>query len=363
MNRKIKDDSKTYQNLRLLYLLKILWEETDENHGLTQDELMKKLNSNDSHVCRQTLVKNMAELNDFFERSDQCMRIQQKSLNEEEKIQWKDLDGDNTRKIYALVDRDADLFGIHDLKLIEGAVHASHDISRDKSMEIVQKLKKLTSDSNQNILTEKDPDEHRIKGDNQAISYHMESIIEGIQKNRKLRFLYKSQNNKETYEYTVSPRFLYYCNESWYLYCAMSIEKNSDKPYTFRLDRIKGSVIVENERRDPCPKWAKDGEPLTVPGEFKLTPVTLKCIDTKSNLDKIHELFGKNVSITPLTAQNENKSFFQVDMKMYLNKDFIGWVTNNSSWVQVTGNETAVKRMRRITENLSKYYGGRNSRN
>ena len=43
------------QKLKLLYLLKILMEETDESHGLTRQELLDRLASHGVNADRKTL--------------------------------------------------------------------------------------------------------------------------------------------------------------------------------------------------------------------------------------------------------------------------------------------------------------------
>ena len=53
------------QKLKLLYLLKIFTEETDDTHGLSRQELIVKLNSHGITADRKTLYADFEELRKF----------------------------------------------------------------------------------------------------------------------------------------------------------------------------------------------------------------------------------------------------------------------------------------------------------
>ena len=53
------------QKLKLLYLVKIFSEETDEQHGLTLQEIISKLGAYDVKADRKTLYQDFEELRHF----------------------------------------------------------------------------------------------------------------------------------------------------------------------------------------------------------------------------------------------------------------------------------------------------------
>ena len=53
------------QKLKLLYLMKIFMEETDDEHGLTMPQLIAKLNAYGVNADRKTLYQDMEELRTF----------------------------------------------------------------------------------------------------------------------------------------------------------------------------------------------------------------------------------------------------------------------------------------------------------
>ena len=55
----------TNQKLKLLYLAKIFFEETDESHGLTMAELISRLKEADISADRKTIYLDLDELRQF----------------------------------------------------------------------------------------------------------------------------------------------------------------------------------------------------------------------------------------------------------------------------------------------------------
>ena len=59
------DKTKPRSKLRILYLLKILYLETDETHGLTSTQLIASLQNEGLSIERKTFYDDIAALRDF----------------------------------------------------------------------------------------------------------------------------------------------------------------------------------------------------------------------------------------------------------------------------------------------------------
>ena len=57
--------ARSKQKLKLLYLAKILLNNTDANHDITLDEILNKLHAYDVTAARKSLYDDIAQLNDF----------------------------------------------------------------------------------------------------------------------------------------------------------------------------------------------------------------------------------------------------------------------------------------------------------
>ena len=63
--QKQSKEPRSNQKLKLLYLAKILLNNTDANHDITLDEILNKLHAYDVTAARKSLYDDIAQLNDF----------------------------------------------------------------------------------------------------------------------------------------------------------------------------------------------------------------------------------------------------------------------------------------------------------
>ena len=103
------------QRLKMLYLLKILSEETDETHALTAQEIIAKLSDYSVNAERRTLYKDLAMLEQYG------MDI----ITEQTSAGY----------YYHLGNRD---FELPELKLLVDAVQSSKFITEKKSRELIK---------------------------------------------------------------------------------------------------------------------------------------------------------------------------------------------------------------------------------
>ena len=97
------------QKLKLLYLLRILWEETDEDHGLSMESIIKKLAACGVEAERKSLYDDFSMLGTFG-----IDVLKQK---------------DGRSVTYSLGTRD---FSVGELKLLADAVQSSRFLTQKK---------------------------------------------------------------------------------------------------------------------------------------------------------------------------------------------------------------------------------------
>ena len=111
-----------YQKLKLLYLLEILRDYSDENTYLSVKELTNLLLNNEIVVERKTLYKDIELLQDYGFNI-----VVEKNGRE---------------NIYALVERE---FELAEVKMLIDVIQASKFLTAKKSRDLILKLKKLVS--------------------------------------------------------------------------------------------------------------------------------------------------------------------------------------------------------------------------
>ena len=121
--------ARSNQKLKILYLAKILLDNTDANHDITLQEIIDKLSANNVTAERKSLYDDIARLDEFG------IKIK--------KTQY------GKTYHYQVVKRD---FELAELKLLVDSVAAAKFITEEKSNELIKKIEHLTSKHNATML-------------------------------------------------------------------------------------------------------------------------------------------------------------------------------------------------------------------
>ena len=177
------------QKLKMLYLVKIFNEETDDRHGLTMAEIIKKLAHYGVNADRKTLYLDFDELRRFgmdinFDRISRECRYYQ---------------GDRE-------------FQLPELKLLVDSVQSAKFITDKKSNVLIKKLERLTSRHQAKQLQRQVVISGRVKTMNESIYINVDRLHEAINSDSQIQFKYFQWNIKKSMEcrrdgkdYRVSP--------------------------------------------------------------------------------------------------------------------------------------------------------------
>lgn len=193
--------ARSNQKLKILYLAKILLDNTDANHDITLQEIIDKLSANNVTAERKSLYDDIARLDEFG------IKIK--------KTQY------GKTYHYQVVKRD---FELAELKLLVDSVAAAKFITEEKSNELIKKIEHLTSKHNATMLQRQVYVAGRVKSMNNGIMENVDAIHTAIAENSKISFQYFQWNVKKEAElkrdgkrYEVSPWGLSWDDEYYYL--------------------------------------------------------------------------------------------------------------------------------------------------
>ncbi len=322
------------QRIKLLYLLKILSEETDDNHGLTLKEITAKLNAYGINADRKTLYSDFEALRSFG-----IDIINAKG-------------GRDT--YYHIGSRQ---FELPELKLLVDSVQSAKFLSARKSNELIKKIESLGSRHDAKHLQRQVWISGRIKTMNESIYYNVDTLHEAISANKQVRFHYYQWNIKKEMElrkggawYKVSPWGLMWNDENYYL-IAFDAEEQKIKHY--RVDKMIHLQTIEEERKGSkefkefnLPKYTKSlfrmfsGEPATVTleGRNELAGVVI-------------DRFGKDIII-----QKKDEDHFSAQVNVAVSGQFLGWVFAIGDGLKITAPEKVVEQMRDEIARFQKIY-------
>ncbi len=218
------------QKLKLLYLLKILNEKTDENHCLSTQELIEELALYDIKAERKSIYDDIECLN-VFGYDVEYIKAQKGGG-------------------YYLAERD---FELPELKLLVDAVQSSRFITQKKSWELISKIEKLAGPYEGKRLQRQVYVVGRVKAENESIYYNIDQIHKAIQDNAPITFTYLKWNSKKELEprrdgkrYEVSPWALTWKDENYYL---IAYDDRQESIKHFRVDKMSRISELSKESR------------------------------------------------------------------------------------------------------------------
>ncbi len=322
------------QKLKMLYLVKILSEETDENHALTAQEIIEKLNAYGVNAERRTLYEDF----DFLEHYGMDI------IKEQTKNSF----------YYRLGSRD---FELPELKLLVDAVQSSKFITENKSRELIKKLGNLASKYEAGRLRRVVVISGRVKTENEKIYYSVDFIHEAINSGKQIRFRYyqwnmqkKKEYRKEGTFYTVSPWRLMWDDENYYL---IAFDSEDEKIKHFRVDKMQNISISDLPRtgEEAFQKFDIARYSKQLFGMFTGDEVSVSLRCQKEFAGVFIDRFGTDVYMVP-----EDNEHFKVVVSVALSRQFLGWIISLGSGVQVVGPERVIQMLREEGARLMKQY-------
>lgn len=297
--------AKSYnQKLKLLYLVKILSENTDENHLMTAKDLIAKLAEYDISAERKSIYDDINRLIDF---GYDIVSIRSK-----------------TNGGYYLASQS---FESAELKLLVDAVQASKFITVKKSRELIKKIEKLTNKYDAKGLQRQVYVVGRIKTENESIYYNVDAIHQAIHDNKQISFTYlewtlekELKPRKSGEKYNISPWALLWQDENYYM---LGFDSEVGVMKHYRVDKM-GQVCLMDEKRMGAGEYEKLDLATYSEKNFgmfggKEEVVTLQFANKLIGV--VMDRFGKEITI-----RKKDSNFFTVRVKIAVSGQFFGWL-------------------------------------
>lgn len=294
------------QKLKLLYLLKILTEQTDEEHCMSTQTLIDALDEYGIRAERKSIYDDIAQLIDF---GYDIVLVKAKSGGG-----------------YYLAGRE---FELAELKLLVETVQASRFLTLKKSRELIAKIEKLASKAEAGQLQRQVYVANRIKTANESIYYIVDDIHRAIQNNEQISFQYLEWNlekellpRKDGKVYRISPWALTCKDENYYL-IAHDNESNTIKH--FRVDKMGHIEVLTGVGRqgaDLFERFDIAAYANKTFGMFGGQEEIVTLVFENRFIGVVLDRFGKEVPI-----RKRDEQHFSVRVQVALSGQFYGWLT------------------------------------
>lgn len=323
------------EKLKILCIMKILLEKTDEDHSITVNEIIRDLESYGTSAERKSIYSDICLLEDFG-LDIICMRSKGKANR------------------YFIGTRE---FEMPELKLLVDAVQSSRFITYKKSRELIKKLGSLCSVYEAKTLQRQVIVADRVKTMNESIYYNIDVIHNAIHGNRQIRFQYSDYTVDKDIKfrrggeyYIASPYALHWSEGNYYL---ISYYERYEGISNFRVDRMRNVDILDKKRK--MTEEFKDFDVVDYANKiFRMYSGDLETVKLQfdsSLINVVIDRFGKDVFI-----YNKRENSFSICVEIIISNTFLGWLFMFGDKVKILSPESLKRKMENKAKKVLQLY-------
>ena len=319
------------QKLKLLYLMKIMLEQTDEENSLSVPQIIEELKRYDISAERKSIYDDLECLRIFG--LDICS-VKGKSYG------------------YFVASRD---FELPELKLLVDSVQASKFITKKKSLELISKIESLTSKNNARLLNRQVFVTNRVKTVNEKIYYNVDIIHDAISQNRQITFKYFDidVNKKKVYRndgglYTESPVSLTWDDENYYL---ITYKEKYDNYTHYRVDKMEMIELTEDDRVLSDKPFDLSSYSKTM---FQMFGGEETDVSIEFDNDLVGVVFDRFGTDIPIIKKDENH--FICHIKVAVSPHFLSWIMSFGKQAKIISPDYVVDEMYQLARDITEIY-------
>lgn len=320
------------QKLKLLYLHKILSEETDATHGLSMAQILEKLEEEGISAERKGIYRDLGILREFGCTINTIQRMPVE---------------------YTLEKGGLDL---EELSLLVDAVQSSKFLTQQTSNRLVKKLSALASMHERKALEGRVHVDGRIKSQSDSVFYNVDTIHEAMRAKRKVEFLYYKYDvhmqraiQHDGAPYVLTPVQVVFADGFYYLITWS--DKHSDF-VRFRVDRMRLVQVSKEKatRNERIANYDLEDFAYQAFGMFDGKVVKAKLLVAPDTMDIVADRFGTDVHTKVLADGSA-----EVAVTVRKSAQFFGWVAGMDGAVNICGPKTLVDEYRTWLKGLAKH--------
>ncbi len=329
---------------RILYLLKILSEDTDENVGLSLPEIQARLEDFGISCERKSLYRDFKGLEDFgIEIGKISARPVQYFLNSR-------------------------VFEPAQISLLADAVQTSKALTKNNSQSLIRRLKTLVSNCEAKKLGLQIMVPDRVKSQSDSIFTQLDLIQRALAEKRDIAFSYVRYDvNKKLHDVDAhdgkqrikTPLFCVYNNDLYYMLAYD--EEAPDHVRSYRVDRMRNIIVLDESDPSHKPETNFDIAEYKneVLGMYSGEPTSIVLQVAEDLVGSIIDIFGiEGVNSYPAEGviedssyEGEPRNWANMHIKAVPSPVFFGHIAQFGGDVRIVG---PVKVVRAYEEHLTR---------
>ena len=328
--------SSTSQKLKLLHIVKILEQYSDEDHPVSAAFIISKLEGVGIRAERKAIYDDIECLCEF---GYEIIKTRVPSAG------------------YFLAERN---FEIPEIYLLEDAVRTAHFITEKKTRDLCRKLDNYLSNNQRNRNSSGIYINTDQKTDNESIFYNIDTISRAITNRHKITYKYgmrelKGREIVTVYkERTLNPYAMTWQDDHYYL---IGNYDKYDNLVHLRIDRMK-SVVETNEKSRHFSEVSPYSDSFNVADYTKglfdmfvgdFSKIHLRC--AKETLEQIVDRFGTSIFVSNVTDTH-----FEINVQCAISHGLVSWLAGFSDNIEVLAPEALREMMKERAEKISRLY-------
>lgn len=319
------------QKLKLLYLYKMLDEETDAEHGLSMAQILEKLAEEGVSAERKGIYRDLNVLREF---GCTINTIQRNPLE------------------YTMEKGGLDLA---ELTLLTDAVQSSRFLTKQTADRLSKKIANLASVHEREALRRRVHVDGRVKSQSDSVFYNVDTIHTALREKKKISFLYYKydtnvqpaiQHGSKPYELT--PVQVVFADGFYYLVAWTDKHENLIR---FRVDRMRLVQILPEPatRNKRIANYGYEDFAYQAFGMYDGEVTTAKLRVAPEAMDIVVDRFG-----TELRAKPNKDGGAEVAVTVRKSAQFFGWVAGTNGAITLVGPKPLAKEYRSWLKGLLK---------
>ena len=319
-----------YRKVKLIKLLELLRQHTDEQHPLTTNQICAAMEEMGIPCDRRIVTQDVIALNELG------YEIMTTTVGHE--------------KAYFVEDRN---FSVPELKILIDAVQASSFITEKKSRELTEKLAALAGSHRAEVLKRNMVCFNNRKHSNEKILYAVDTLEEAILTQKKVIFLYFDLDEKGQrvyrrggHHYVVEPIALVFNEDNYYMMCYSS---RHDSTSNYRVDRMDGVQIIDEPCCDKAIALRNEVAAYTEQA-FKMFSGQLEDVVLefdRSIIGAVYDKFGETVKMMP-----SGESRIVATVKVRISPTFWGWLFQFAGVMKILSPVTLVEEYKHFAQKI-----------
>ncbi len=318
--RRVKMTNNPKAKLKTLYVMRILQDETDAEHGLSLRQIIERLNDYGIQAERKGLYRDIEALREFG------FDIQTFQRNPVQ---------------YAIVRRD---FTLSELMLLVDAVESCKFLTSRQSRALTTNLKLLANDHERALLDRRIHVPGRITSKSDSVFSSIDSLHDAMRRKLKVEFMYykygldgKRFATHDGKPHLVTPVGITFADGYYYL---TAWNDDHECMTEYRIDRMEKLRVSDERstRNEQITHREFEGEEHELFGRFGGEPVTATLLVDGDKVEIIMDRFGDSAEWYKYDDETA-----KAVVKVRKSEQFFGWIVGLGGTVRIHGPKSLKK--------------------